>query len=263
MPDAVSGRRLPSPASPIWSSTSHCRPSRANVAAPCWQCSMRGACVGCCTGCSTRMSSSALRYPFAARPFHRDHPFSFQVGDWTYCVGYHGRHRIQQLRRQLELAWPDVDADQPADCARATQPAPLLRRELQGRMSDRLRPAAYAARGLRGDRPPDLCHFPAWARRKAPALWRHQYVPDRPALARPDPSSIFHAKRRRPRPAIRPLDRRRVVADDADPLGGLHAACVVTATATSLRCLAACIEASWSTIWPRGACRACGCSDQH
>ena len=36
----------------------HIADQAGQTAAPCWQCSMRSACVGCCTGCSTRMSSS-------------------------------------------------------------------------------------------------------------------------------------------------------------------------------------------------------------
>jgi hypothetical protein len=47
-----------------------------------------------------------------------------------------GRSGIRQLRRQLELARSGMDADQSADRARTPQPAPLLWRELQGRMPD-------------------------------------------------------------------------------------------------------------------------------
>ena len=60
------------------------------------------------------------------------------------------RHR--HVRRQLELARPDLDAGQRADHPRAAAVLPLLRRRLQGRVPDRLGPADEPVRGERGDR---------------------------------------------------------------------------------------------------------------
>ena len=99
--------------------------------------------------------------------------------------------------------------------------------ELQGRMPDRFRPAAHAARDRRRDCPPNLRHLPARARRKAPALWRHREVPDQPALARPDPVLRVFPRRQRRRHRRQPpdwLDRRHIAAVDADRLGSCHGA---------------------------------------
>ena len=98
------------------------------------------------TGCSTR---SEFLSPFGIRSlsrFHHDHPYRLP-GRRTSILGVlpAGRIGIGQFRGQLELARSGMDADQSADRARTPQPAPLLWRELQGRMPDRLRPAAHAA----------------------------------------------------------------------------------------------------------------------
>ena len=91
------------------------------------------------------------------------------------------------LRRQLELARAGVvPAQLPAD--RGAAEAPLLsRRRLQGRMPDGLGARVHAVGGDdRADAPPDRrC---SRATRRPPAGQRRpRQVPERPALARPDP----------------------------------------------------------------------------
>ena len=90
------------------------------------------------------------------------------------------------VRRQLELARPDlVPGELPADRVAAEVPS-LLRRRPQGRVPDRLRPAAEPVGG--GRRAVARSHPPVPARpRRPPARLRiDRAVPARPTLARPD-----------------------------------------------------------------------------
>src|SRR5262249_47582054 len=88
------------------------------------------------------------------------------------------------LRRQLQLARPNLVPGQlPADRVAATLP-PLLRRRLHDRMPDRLWPVYDARRGRRRTlAAPDPALHP---RRGGPPrrLRRRRPLPERPALAR-------------------------------------------------------------------------------
>ena len=72
---------------------------------------------------------------------HEHEPFVFEHQGSRFSVGYvPGESISNAVRRQLELARPDLDAGQlPADRVAAAL-SPLLRRRIQGRMPDRLRP---------------------------------------------------------------------------------------------------------------------------
>ena len=65
-----------------------------------------------------------------------------------------GGIRYRHVRRQFELARPDLDAGQRPDHPGPAAVLPLLRRRLHDRMPDRLRPADEPVSGGRGDRQP-------------------------------------------------------------------------------------------------------------
>ena len=84
---------------------------------------------------------------------HRDHPFRFWVGSQEYSVHYlPAESDTGDVRRQLQLARPGLDAGQRADRPGAAESLQLLRRRVQGAVSHRLRPAHDAVRGRAGDR---------------------------------------------------------------------------------------------------------------
>ena len=119
--------------------------------------------------------------------YHQDHPFMFWVG----APGVQGpvpAGRIEQrdVRRQLQLARPGLDAGQRADHPGAAEPLRVLRRRVQGGVSDRVGPVHDAVRGGPGDRAPPRGHVSPRRRRTAARLRRDGEVPAGPALARPD-----------------------------------------------------------------------------
>ncbi|GAA4935473.1 MGH1-like glycoside hydrolase domain-containing protein [Actinoplanes utahensis] len=83
------------------------------------------------------------------------------------------RVRERDVRRQLELAWPDLVPGQRPDDPGPAQPVRGLRRRLHRGMPDRFRPADDALRGGPGDLRPAHRHLPA-RRAGAPALLRRQ-----------------------------------------------------------------------------------------
>ena len=71
--------------------------------------------------------------------YHLDHPFVFHVGGQEYKVQYlPGESEYRHVRRQLQLARPGLDAGQCAADPGALEPVQLLRRRIQGSVSDRL-----------------------------------------------------------------------------------------------------------------------------
>ena len=71
---------------------------------------------------------------------HEHEPFVFEHQGDRFSVGYvPGESLNERLRRQLELARPDLDAGQLSADRVAAPLSPLLRRRVQGRMPDRLR----------------------------------------------------------------------------------------------------------------------------
>ena len=139
---------------------------------------------------------------------HLDEPYEFDWGGQHYEVALSaGGVRQRAVRRQLELARPGLVPDEPRDHAGAVPPAPLLRRRLQGRVPDRLRPDAEPAPGVDRDRPAAVGHVPARRGRAAAGVRRDREVPDRPALARPDPVPRVLPRRQRRRARRQPPDR--------------------------------------------------------
>ncbi len=141
--------------------------------------------------CSVMLDET--RVPLAAtasarsRASTRDHPYVLQRRrPRTSRRLRAGRVDHRAVRRQLELARPDlVPGELPADRVAAEVP-PLLRRRLQGRVPDRLGPDADAVGGRGGAVAPAVAHLPA---RRATAAGRcfgdRDEVPARSALARP------------------------------------------------------------------------------
>ncbi len=95
-----------------------------------------------------------------------------------------GRVEHRHVRRQLQLAGPGLDAGQWADHPVASELLPLLRRQLQNRMPDRVGQDDEPVRGEPGDRQPADQHLHPRRPGPAPGLRRHADVPDRPPLAR-------------------------------------------------------------------------------
>ena len=102
--------------------------------------------------------------PFGIRALsriHQDHPYTYRVGDQEYPGVVSPRGIGQRhVRRQLELARPDLDAGQHADPPRAASVLPVLRELLHHRMPDGIREADEPLRGGGGDRAPPVQHLP-------------------------------------------------------------------------------------------------------
>ena len=93
---------------------------------------------------------------------HRDHPYVFHVGGQEFRVELPaGRVRFRHVRRQLELARADLDAGERARHPRAVAVLPVLRRQLQGRMSDRFGPVDEPVRGEQEHHRAAGAHLPA------------------------------------------------------------------------------------------------------
>ena len=95
-----------------------------------------------------------------------------------------GRVEHRHVRRQLQLARPDLDAGERADHPGAPELLPVLRRQLQDRMPHRLRQDDEPLRGEQGDLRPAHPDLPARRAGPASGLRRHGEVPDRSPLAR-------------------------------------------------------------------------------
>ena len=120
--------------------------------------------------------------------YHLEHPFVFDVaGPRVPRRVPPRRFRQRDVRGQLELARPDLDAGQRLDRPGAPESLRLLRRRLHGRVSHRLREPDDPLRGREGDLSAPGEHLPA-RRERPPAgpRWLGG-VPGRPALARSDP----------------------------------------------------------------------------
>ena len=117
------------------------------------------------------------------------------------------RVRFRNVRRQLQLARPGLDAGERAHHPRAAAVLPLLRRRLQGRVPDRLGPDDEPLRSEQGAREPSRPHLPA--RREGPpaGVRRRGEVPDRSALARLHPVLRVLPRRQRRRARREPSDR--------------------------------------------------------
>ena len=85
--------------------------------------------------------------------FHERHPYVFHVNGQAYTGGLSARrvgHR--HVRRQLQLARPDLDAGECAAHSGAAELLPVLWRRLQSRMPDRFGQTDEPVRGRQGDR---------------------------------------------------------------------------------------------------------------
>ena len=175
----------------------------------------------CCTTCWTRRSSSRPTVSARCRAYHRDHPFVEQVMGAEYRVSLRaGRVEHRALRRQLELARPDLVSGQlPADRG-AAEARPLLRRRGQGGVSDRIRPAHAAPGRERRARAAAGADLPSRRGRAAARARLSREVPDRPALARPDPVPRVLQRRHRRRGRGEPPDRLDRAGGQAPPAAG-------------------------------------------
>jgi len=76
---------------------------------------------------STMLDENEFLSPFGIRSlsrYHAEHPYVFHVEGQEYRVDYLPGNPIRHVRRQFQLAWPDLDARQRPDYPRL---APLLR----------------------------------------------------------------------------------------------------------------------------------------
>ena len=122
--------------------------TRASPAAASSRWSTRSGCAASSRGCSTR---SEFLSPYGIRSlsrYHLEHPYVFKVGTAGVPGGLPARRvRHRDVRRQLQLARPGLVAGQRAAHPRAAAVLPLLRRQLQGRVPDRLGPDDEPVRG--------------------------------------------------------------------------------------------------------------------
>ena len=112
-----------------------------------------------------------------------------------------GRVDDEHVRRQLELARPDLDAGQlPGDPPVRPLPA-LLRRRLQARVPDRLGAGAHVRRDRAGPRRPAHLDLAPGPGRPPAGLRRHRAAADRPGVeGQPDLQRVLpRRQRRRPR----------------------------------------------------------------
>ena len=124
-----------------------------------------------------------------------------------------GRVRHRHVRRQLQLARPGLVPDEPGDHAWPVAAVPLLRRPAEGRVPDGLRPADEPARGGQRDQQAPHGDIPQRRERTPARVRRDREVPDRSALARPDPVPRVLPRRQRRR-------HRRESPDRLDRIGG-------------------------------------------
>ena len=139
--------------------------------------------------------------------YHQDHPFTFRVGQQRLEVRYLPAESDSGMfggnSNWRGPVWMPVNAP---DRPRAAQPVRLLRRRLQSAVSDRLGPVHDAVRSGEGDRPAAREHVPARRERTASGVRRNREVPERPALARPDPVLRVLPRRQRRRARREPSD---------------------------------------------------------
>ena len=95
------------------------------------------------------------------------------------------RIKHRHVRRQLQLAWSDLDARQRRPDPRAPELLPVLRRQLQDRMPDGFRQVHEPLRGRQGDRRSTDADLSARRQRSQAGLRRHEDVPGGCPLARP------------------------------------------------------------------------------
>ena len=120
--------------------------------------------------------------------FHEQHPYVFHVHGQEYRVDYlPAESNTRHVRRQLQLARPGLDAGERHDHPGAAELLPVLRRQLQDRMPDRVRQDDEPVRGEQGDLRPAHADLPARWQRAAAGLRRHGEVPGRSPLAGPHP----------------------------------------------------------------------------
>ena len=97
--------------------------------------------------------------------WHLEHPYELEVEGQQFRIGYvPGRVGLGDVRGQLELARPGLDAGERADHPRAAAVPRLLRRRVHDRVPDGLGHPDEPVRGGRGDRAPAGRDLPARAR---------------------------------------------------------------------------------------------------
>ena len=126
--------------------------------------------------------------PFGIRAIsriHQEQPYTYRVDDQEYRVSYvPGDSDRRHVRRQLELARPDLDAGQHADRPRAASVLPLLRGFIHDRVPDWIGTADEPLRGGGGDRAPPLQHLPEGRAGEAARARDVAQVPGRSSLER-------------------------------------------------------------------------------
>ena len=117
-----------------------------------------------------------------------------------------GRVDERAVRRQLQLAGPDLVPGEHPAAARARQPLRVLRRRLHRGVPDRLGPDDEPLRGHAGAGAPADPDLPARRAGRPPGSRQRPQVPGRSPLARPDPVLRVLPRRQRRRPRGQPPD---------------------------------------------------------
>ena len=155
----------------------------------------------------------------ALSKFHEDHPYVFHVRrPGTPRRLPAGRIGQRHVRRQLELARPDLDAGQRDADQGAAELLRVLRGHVQDRVPDRVRDDDEPVRSRQGDfRSPDA-DLPARWQRTPAGVRGHREVPERSPLARPDPVLRVLPRRQRRGARRESPDRMDRSRGEADPV---------------------------------------------
>ena len=139
--------------------------------------------------------------------YHLEHPYRLDLDGASIRSPLRaGRIEHRPVRRQLQLARPDLVSDQLPAHRGAPEVPPLLRRRLSRRMPDRLGQKLHAVAGRRGHLAPPGAHLPARRGWPPPRVRRRRVVSARSALARPRAVPRVLPRRQRPRRRRQPPD---------------------------------------------------------
>ena len=160
----------------------------------------------------------------ALSAYHRDHPYQFDAEGYQSSIDYEPAESTTfDVRRQLQLARPDLDAGQLPGGRITRALPPVLRRRLRDRVPDRVGQAAHPGPDRRGPAGPADLAVHQGRERAAALLRRDREDADRSGLeGQPDLQRVLPRRQRRRDRRLPPdrLDRPDRRRDPAPPRRG-------------------------------------------